>query len=250
MDKIEVVPFDARWADQFAKEKTDIERVFGSKVIVHHIGSTSVPGLDAKPIIDIICVVPDFEDSVQKLESLGYEFKGNFFNIPLQYLFIRRTGISVNLHVFDDEQHPELELALAFRDALRADKKLRDDYVALKHRLLENSAVQENHESGFVNYTLCKRPFIYEALRFLKIQKVRLLLSKTPYEQEAYRRFGDPEESETASSFVIYQGVDVIGATQVSSKDVLFFAIEPAHAHHKDEIFSWIDRWSAFQKAA
>lgn len=62
MRKVEVVPYNPIWETKFKEEATKLERLFeGEVVAIHHIGSTSVPGLDAKPIIDIMPVVRDIE---------------------------------------------------------------------------------------------------------------------------------------------------------------------------------------------
>lgn len=78
MNKIEVVPYNPNWPLVFEEEAAKIREALGDNYIdIHHIGSTSVPNLAAKPIIDIIPVVRDIH-AIDKLamESLGYEVKG------------------------------------------------------------------------------------------------------------------------------------------------------------------------------
>ena len=74
--KVEVVPYDPEWPQVFEHEKLLLENALGSGVCVHHIGSTSVPGLCAKPIIDMIAVLQDTGRAIHALELLGYIYKG------------------------------------------------------------------------------------------------------------------------------------------------------------------------------
>ncbi|WP_339040762.1 GrpB family protein [Candidatus Lariskella endosymbiont of Hedychridium roseum] len=85
--------------------------------MLHHVGSTSVPGLAAKPKIDIMAVVLDLFFKESQLEAIGYRYRGGF-NIPLRrYFTIRAEERSINLHVFE-ENDPEIELNILFRDHL------------------------------------------------------------------------------------------------------------------------------------
>ena len=80
MRNIFVVPYDQKWPVQFAVESKRLAEVFASLLVdIHHIGSTSVAGLDAKPIIDMLLVVRDIREVDRKNEKmleLGYEVKG------------------------------------------------------------------------------------------------------------------------------------------------------------------------------
>ena len=80
MRKVEVMPFSERWSDDFEKEATELQEIFGAELIaIHHIGSTSVKGLSAKPIIDIMPVVKDIlqiEQYNTSMAAIGYEAKG------------------------------------------------------------------------------------------------------------------------------------------------------------------------------
>ena len=80
MRKVEVKPYDEQWISNFEEECHRLYKIFGSEIIeVHHIGSTSVDGLHAKPIIDIMPVVRDINRIVEfntKMVANGYEPKG------------------------------------------------------------------------------------------------------------------------------------------------------------------------------
>lgn len=77
---IEVVEYEPVWIEAFEKEAATLNAVFGLRVVeVHHIGSTSVPGLDAKPIIDILVVLDDTDDISsfdRAMENVGYRVRG------------------------------------------------------------------------------------------------------------------------------------------------------------------------------
>ena len=87
MSEIKVVPYDHNWPRYFEEAAKKIKVFLGSNLIdIHHVGSTSVPGLVAKEKIDIIAVVKNGADTVDLLESAGYVYKGEW-NIPLKYGF-------------------------------------------------------------------------------------------------------------------------------------------------------------------
>src|SRR3972149_4393855 len=100
---IEVVPYIPDWPRMFEKEAALLKQVLGRHSLeVHHIGSTSVPGLSAKRDIDILCVVDQLSSSLE-LRNFGYTFKGELI-IPLRYYFSKNTPQSkVNLHVVEND---------------------------------------------------------------------------------------------------------------------------------------------------
>jgi len=121
-----VLPYDPDWPKIFETESQKIKNVLGDNCIaVHHVGSTSVPGLSAKPVIDMIVVIKDPKKAIQPLESLGFKYKGEY-NIPMHLYFNRSEGVDTNLHVYE-EDHPEIELNLLFRDYLRDQPEARED---------------------------------------------------------------------------------------------------------------------------
>ena len=111
---IEVVPYDPNWPHIYEKEAALIRQALGGNCLaIHHIGSTSVPGLAAKPKIDIIAVVRIWFFDKSQLEAIGYKYRGGF-NIPLRRSFtIRTADRNINLHVFE-ENDPEIELNILF----------------------------------------------------------------------------------------------------------------------------------------
>lgn len=131
--------YDPRWPDLFQHERGRIEAALtGLDVVVHHGGSTSVPGLPAKPIIDIVMTVPDSTDEdayVPRLAEAGYSFtlrEPDWF----EHRLLNREWPRVNLHVFTVGS-AEVERMLRFRDHLRRDAADRDLYAAAKRALAE-----------------------------------------------------------------------------------------------------------------
>ena len=128
------------WPDLFSAEAAELSRVFGDQLLqIHHIGSTSVPGLKAKPIIDIMPVVKDIravDELNDRMEELGYEAMGEF-GIPGRRYFRkggdRRTH---QVHVFETGS-PNIRRHLAFRDFLRAHPEEARNYGELKAALAQ-----------------------------------------------------------------------------------------------------------------
>lgn len=89
MTELVVVSYNSSWPEMFEKEASLLEASVKSNFIaIHHVGSTSVPGLAAKPILDIILVTHNRHSAVAPLELLGYSNRGEFV-IPFR-LFLRR----------------------------------------------------------------------------------------------------------------------------------------------------------------
>jgi GrpB-like predicted nucleotidyltransferase (UPF0157 family) len=134
---IEVRDCDPAWPAAYAREATRITAALGARMRrIEHVGSTSVPGLPAKPIIDIVLEVNDSADEsayVPDLESVGYELR---IREPewFEHRMLKAPGDSVNLHVFS-AACPETERMVRFRDHLRASADDRDLYARTKREL-------------------------------------------------------------------------------------------------------------------
>jgi GrpB-like predicted nucleotidyltransferase (UPF0157 family) len=136
--KVEVVPYDAEWTVFFAAEKERIGTVLGHRLFeIHHIGSTSVPGLAAKPIIDMMPVVHDInkiDECNHGMEELGYTVMGEY-GIPGRRFFYRRAeNNSCNVHIFQ-RGDPNVERHIAFRDYLQAFPRIAEEYGQIKKEL-------------------------------------------------------------------------------------------------------------------
>ena len=159
MKHIEISPYNPNWPRIFEAEKLALKKALGDNCIaIHHIGSTSIPGMVAKKDIDILCVVNKLEVR-WALESIGYIFKGEY-NIPLRYYFSKNTSESkVNLHVVE-KNHGFIRLNLCFRDYLRCHEKDCVRYSELKTKLLQDPKSFERNERQFSGYNLGKNAFI------------------------------------------------------------------------------------------
>jgi GrpB-like predicted nucleotidyltransferase (UPF0157 family) len=134
-----VVPYDPRWVDEFVKASLELRAALGSSITaVHHVGSTAVPGLCAKPILDLLVGVPNLEQSlslVPRLGDLGYEFRRDE-EIPERHYFRRRRGTIRTHHLsLAESTSRHYRVTLAFRDALRANTGKAREYCDLKLRL-------------------------------------------------------------------------------------------------------------------
>ena len=134
---IQLAEYDPEWPRLFEREATRIRAALGSKAVqVEHVGSTSVPGLAAKPLIDIILVVADSsaEDAyVPELESAGYTLR---IREPdwYEHRLFKGPDTNVNVHTFS-EGCEEVGRMLAFRDWLRAHDDDRELYESAKREL-------------------------------------------------------------------------------------------------------------------
>jgi GrpB-like predicted nucleotidyltransferase (UPF0157 family) len=152
---IVLAPYDPDWPARFAAARDEILSACAGLVIeVHHIGSTSIPGIAAKPIIDIMPVVRRFEHGatcVGGLRALGYEYRGEY-GIAGRHYFVRGDPRSHQVHMYAAD-HREVERHLLFRDYLRTHPDERAAYETLKRDL----AARFSHDVSA--YAAAKTPF-------------------------------------------------------------------------------------------
>ncbi len=171
--KVEVVPYNPNWPKMFEEEAKLLRQKLTANIIdIHHVGSTSVPGLNAKPVIDIIAVVKDAPSTIKALESIGYEYKGEY-NIPFHFSFSKKGKPKIHLHMFEAD-NPEIELNLSFRDYLRTHPEAIKEYAELKAHLLTQESSFEKKNSEFKGYTLGKDAFIRKVLEKVGFNKLRM----------------------------------------------------------------------------
>jgi GrpB-like predicted nucleotidyltransferase (UPF0157 family)/GNAT superfamily N-acetyltransferase len=136
--KIEIVEYDPDWPKLFKKEAEQIKKALGSNCIeLHHIGSTSIPGLSAKPIIDMLPVVRNIQEvdkTTKAMESLGYEAKGEYGMAFRRYFQKGKNIRTHQVHVYQ-EADPEINRYLIFRDWMRSHPLDAKNYAALKLEL-------------------------------------------------------------------------------------------------------------------
>jgi GrpB-like predicted nucleotidyltransferase (UPF0157 family) len=158
--RVEVVPYRYEWKELFNIEKKRLEEIFSPvKVEIHHIGSTSVSGLSAKPIIDILLAA----DSLEIIEKVtpdivaaGYEAKGEN-GIPRRRYFQKsENGIrKVHLHSYE-KGSTELNRHIVFRDYLIAHPHEAKRYAEIKEK------AAEKHEYDIESYIAEKSPLVKE----------------------------------------------------------------------------------------
>jgi GrpB-like predicted nucleotidyltransferase (UPF0157 family) len=132
--KIVIADYDPTWPIRFERERERIQRALGSIALgVEHMGSTAVPGLAAKPIIDILVTVEDPEDDsrlVPLMASAGYKLRVRAFG----HRMFRTPSQDVHVHMWAHDD-PEVERHLVFRDRLRDSEEDRAAYERLKREL-------------------------------------------------------------------------------------------------------------------
>lgn len=137
---ITLVEYDSSWPELFEQESNRIHSVLGSKALqIEHVGSTSIPGLCAKPIIDILLVVKDSADEssyVPALAAAGYVLQ---IREPdwFEHRLFKGPDTDINLHVFSLGTS-EIDRMLRFRDWLRTNDTDRDKYAQVKRSLAKN----------------------------------------------------------------------------------------------------------------
>ena len=139
-DPVVIVEYDALWPKMFAEEQARLLYALnGLDISVEHVGSTSVPLLASKPIIDIMVVVPDAptgEKTIIPLTVLGYDYRGEL-GIPGRLYFAKGgPPRSHHLHMYP-YGHPETVRLLLFRDYLRANPNAVQKYAELKRALAD-----------------------------------------------------------------------------------------------------------------
>jgi GrpB-like predicted nucleotidyltransferase (UPF0157 family) len=159
-DAIEVVPYDPNWARRFAAWRDRLAAALGATAVrIEHVGSTAVPGLAAKPVIDIQISVPDVDDEaafVAPIEATGVAFRSR----EIGHRYFRPAGDrprEVQIHVCQSGSQWE-RVHLLFRDLLRANAPTRETYAALKRDLARR------YRDDRLAYNEAKTNFILDAM--------------------------------------------------------------------------------------
>jgi GrpB-like predicted nucleotidyltransferase (UPF0157 family) len=146
---IVVVDYDPAWPGRFRREEAKIRAALGEAALsVEHIGSTSVPGLAAKPIVDILLVVEDSGEEASylpALEKAGYVLRVREPDFHEHRMF-RTPEKDVHLHVYSAGS-PEIERYLLLRDRLRENGEERELYVGTKRELARRDWPSMQHDA-------------------------------------------------------------------------------------------------------
>lgn len=138
---ITVLNYDPEWPLKYERERKAIAEILdGNSISIYHIGSTSVPGLAAKPIIDMMAVVRSLEkvdDARGKFSELGYEYLGEFGIAGRRYFRKGGDERTHQIHIFQADDWNNIERHLAFRDYMRTHEKERAEYAKIKTALAQ-----------------------------------------------------------------------------------------------------------------
>ena len=138
---ITVLNYDPEWPLKYERERKAIAEILdGNGISIYHIGSTSVPGLAAKPIIDMMAVVRSLEkvdDARGKFSELGYEYLGEFGIAGRRYFRKGGDERTHQIHIFQADDWNNIERHLAFRDYMRTHEKERAEYAKIKTALAQ-----------------------------------------------------------------------------------------------------------------
>jgi GrpB-like predicted nucleotidyltransferase (UPF0157 family) len=161
---VHLTEYDPAWLDLFADQQARVAAILAPWLAapIEHIGSTSVPGLPAKPVIDMLAPVrslTDAQDAVAPLTGDGWLFWPDDPGRQYRLWFLRPQpeARTHHLHLIEHDE-PHARALIAFRDALRADPGLRADYADLKKSLARQ------HRQNRNAYTNAKGEFVARVL--------------------------------------------------------------------------------------
>ena len=164
-----VLPYDEGWKQDFLRIKQELQDALGQLAIdIEHVGSTSVEGLSAKPIIDIDVVIEDntvLKDAVAALERAGYKHEGDL-GIPGREAFRYEGKEHLRTHhlYVCSKDSPELKRHVTFRDHLRSHPEAVKEYSRIKE---EGAKLYPYDIEGYIEY---KSPFINRIYKELGLQ--------------------------------------------------------------------------------
>ena len=167
---LRLVQYDDTWPTRFESEAARLRAALSATTSpIEHVGSTAVPGLGGKPVIDVAIAVSSeaaADACIAPLTELGYEYRGQHGDDPRRRYYVRNAegarAVQIHLYILPavgwDEQ-------LAFRDALRADPALAAAYEAEKHRVADEVAWDK------AAYSLAKGAFVERVLMGLRSRR-------------------------------------------------------------------------------
>lgn len=161
-----LVPWNEQWEKEYLKEIENITRKIGRYVIdYHHIGSTAVKYLSAKPIIDIAVELKDYQDGFKCIEGLGeIGYRHRIIDeLPERHYFSKGEPRTHQIHMYA-KGNEYLKRQLAFRDYLRNNENARKEYQEMKEKL------SETHSANKLAYTDPKKDFVNNVLSKLGFQ--------------------------------------------------------------------------------
>ncbi len=164
MSSVVLSPYSEDWPKYFSILRDELHHAFMPTVVaIEHIGSTAVPGLVAKPVIDILLGADSLaaiESKIKALSERGYSYVSKYeHELPLRRYFVKSPATALRVHVHGVVQGSRIwQEHLHFRHLLRSDAKLREQYQSLKLQLAQEFSDDK------AAYTAAKDPFIQSVL--------------------------------------------------------------------------------------
>lgn len=159
--------YTPEWTKSFKKEKKGLQNILGDVAVdIQHFGSTAIPSLPAKPIIDILIAVSNLkniDEFMTPLKKLGYEYRRDA-GVPGRLFFAKRSKTKITHHLhFVKINSRSWKDNLLFRDYLQKHKKVTNEYANLKREL------EKKFSSDRESYLLGKEKFIKKVIKEAKI---------------------------------------------------------------------------------
>ncbi|CAN5271606.1 GNAT family N-acetyltransferase [soil metagenome] len=256
---IEVVTYNPVWPEVFESEAIKITEALGNNCIaIHHIGSTSVPGLSAKPIIDIMPIVLNIKTvdlNNFNMQQLGYDVKGEY-GFMLRRFFVKENAFHV--HVFE-QNNPEIERHLKFRDWMRRHLDDRNAYAALKKNLAKKFSNDRtaycfgkdefvatiDEKAGWHGIRIVKA-FTEKEWDTIKAFRKKYFFDKLQIPDPYTHTFNDPNHVH----IVVCQKVDIIGYAHIQfcsdDKAVIRFILIDENKRNQNfgsQLLIFIEKW-------
>jgi GrpB-like predicted nucleotidyltransferase (UPF0157 family) len=246
--------YDDSWRLTFEKESELIKNRLGSNCIaIHHVGSTSIPGLASKPVIDMLCEVYDIQAVDLKNSIMGeiaYKAYGEL-GMPFRRFFTKTTTKRfAHVHVFE-QGSPEIKRHLLFRDYVKSHPKVLDEYALLKQHLAKKfpndiqaycqgkdafiRAIDE--KSGYDGMRMVCALSDYEWQRFCQLKKIPL------------EKSNNTADMTNLYPLVFYHISNIIGLAEVvidaEIGEIRSFILEKSYTHQKnhDYFVNLISTW-------
>lgn len=214
---IEIRSYNPDWPAQFKHEMELLKSVFGKEaILIEHIGSTSIPGCSAKPVIDILIVVPSIQDQdeiTKKLEAVNYTRL--YYGFFMRLFFSKNTNPAFQLHIFQ-KGYSEIDRFLKFKYWLTQHPKDKQDYINLKKLL----AVE--HADNLEKYSFAKEEFVSDIEVMAGWSGIKLIIPYTEAEisiiENALSKIAIDSNSKV-KSFIVKKGTNDIGCVFVLFKN-------------------------------
>lgn len=169
--KVRLLPHCEEWKDEFKEAKKQLKEILGDNIVdIQHVGSTSINGICAKPILDIAVVVKSFEDmNIDEMKRTGYDYCGPQNKEKNRYLFVLRGEGQISLrHVHCYEPNStEFYFVTRFRDFLNEHEEYAKEYNDLKISL------SKQYPDDRITYTSKKESFIKMIYEKISLENIR-----------------------------------------------------------------------------